>query len=177
MSQLFFCSGEDLCVSQTSTSLLIAFSLQSLPPHLIPINHFPAFLASLRSSLSSSASTSLISSLSSRWLNAANATPYSSIYYHLRLLDMYLLDQWNIPRDGFSQDSPEDDEYLQRNNNAMSRAREEWLADDLGAFGVCIQLTAKGRDPESCKFSFFILSTAGQLIDFNLDCQSQHANT
>ena len=145
---------------QASTSLLIAFSLQSLPPHSIPINHFPAFLASLRYSLSSGAPTSLSESLSSRWLNAANTLPYSSIYYHLRLLDIYLLDLWDTPHDELSQDSLPDDKYLQLNDNAMNKAREELLTDDLGALGVCIELASKGQDPETCMYHFTLFQTS-----------------
>ncbi|KAF9478231.1 hypothetical protein BDN70DRAFT_880183 [Pholiota conissans] len=127
-----------------STPLLIAFALHVLPPSTIPSQRFPAFLASLRSSLCPPAAPSLTSSLSLRWHDTASAIPYHSIYYHLRLLDTYLLEQWDPQQEEsgqeFSQDSSAEEDLIKRNNDEMAKAREEWLADDLVAFTVCVEL-------------------------------------
>ncbi|KAF8956935.1 hypothetical protein BDZ97DRAFT_2079509 [Flammula alnicola] len=133
-----------------STSLLISYTLQSLPSSMMPSKYFPTFLASLRLSLCPIPSTTLSSSLSLKWLDAAKAVPYQSVYYHLRLLDTYLLHQWDVQPNESSQNSTQEaNDWKQDNEDEMNKAREDWLADDLVAFGICIEISEPDDESES----------------------------
>ena len=132
-------------------SLLLTYSLQSLPPHLIPATLFSTFLSSLRLSLAPP-STSLSSTLSLHWMDAVSNLPFETVYYHLRLMDCYLLDQWGaLSAEEASQTSAQAVEA--RNEEELNMARDSWLAEDFIALGVCIEL-AKGNEDTSdvCKF-------------------------
>lgn len=122
---------------------------------MIPSKHFPMFLNSLRITLSCSPLTSLSSVLSAQWHNAVTTVPYDNVYYHLLLLDTYLLDQWEPPpsNDGSQSQtqSQEDAECKERNDAELDRARDNWLGEDLIALCVCLELGGQSDDLESSK--------------------------
>lgn len=127
-------------------------SLHSLSPSDIPMSHLPTLLASLRLSLEVAGSATLISALYLQWRDAANALSYEIIYYHLQMLEAYLLNQWESPQSKGSQDQEE------INENAMGMARDEWLVDDLIALGVCTELELQTQeDPIPSKVCLMIL--------------------
>ena len=132
------------------------FSLHSLSPSDIPMSHLPTLLASLRLSLEVAGSAaSLISALYLQWRDAANDLSYEIIYYHLQMLEAYLLNQWESPQSKGSQDQEE------INENAMEIARDEWLVDDLIALGVCAELELQTQEdpiPSKVCFMIFILN-------------------
>ena len=127
-------------------------SLHSLSPSDIPMSHLPTLLASLRLSLEVAGSATLISALYLQWRDSANALSYEIIYYHLQMLEAYLLNQWESPQSKGSQDQEE------INENAMGMARDEWLVDDLIALGVCTELELQTQeDPIPSKVCLMIL--------------------
>ena len=127
-------------------------SLHSLSPSDIPMSHLPTLLASLRLSLEVAGSATLISALYLQWRDAANALSYEIVYYHLQMLEAYLLNQWESPQSKGSQDQEE------INENAMGMARDEWLVDDLIALGVCTELELQTQeDPIPSKVCLMIL--------------------
>lgn len=87
-----------------------------------------------------------MSALSLHWKDAAESISYETVYYHLRLLDIYLLDQWGSSVLEGSQ--PEDDSR-QQNEAAMEQARDSWLAEDLVSLTVCVELGGTTNDSES----------------------------
>ena len=114
--------------------------------------HLPTLLASLRLSLEVAGSATLISALYLQWRDAANALSYEIVYYHLQMLEAYLLNQWESPQSKGSQDQEE------INENAMGMARDEWLVDDLIALGVCTELELQTQeDPIPSKVCLMIL--------------------
>lgn len=126
---------------QISTSLLIIHSLRSLPPSDIPRSHLPTLLASLRLSLEiSGPSASLISALHLQWRDAADAIGYENIYCHLQLLDSYLSNQWETPHIKCISQEAGQEHWSEINADAIEKARDEWLVDDLIALGVCTEL-------------------------------------
>ncbi|KDR80790.1 hypothetical protein GALMADRAFT_264743 [Galerina marginata CBS 339.88] len=133
-----------------STSLLISDTLQSLPPSMIPAKFFPTFLNSFRLSLSSTPSYSLSSSLSIKWNETARTVPFENVYCHLLLLDTYLLDQWEPPpmNDG-SQSQTADIDIKDSNDEELDRARDSWLAEDLVALGLCVEINLISDDSGS----------------------------
>ena len=127
-------------------------SLHSLSPSDIPMCHLPTLLTSLRLSLEVAGSATLISALYLQWRDAANALSYEIVYYHLQMLEAYLLNQWESPQSKGSQDQEE------INENAMGMARDEWLVDDLIALGVCTELELQTQeDPIPSKVCLMIL--------------------
>ncbi|KIM44446.1 hypothetical protein M413DRAFT_24942 [Hebeloma cylindrosporum] len=130
-SRLFFPS------TPISMSLMVTYSLQALPSHLIPSAHFPTFLSSLRLALTPHPSTSLSSTLSSHWMDAVSRLPFEAVYYHLRLMDTYLLDQWDQTPTQAAESANEDE---------LNIARDSWLAEDFIALGVCIELVKGNED-------------------------------
>ena len=108
------------------------------------MSHLPTLLASLRLSLElASPGTSLTSVLHLQWRDAADAINYENIYYHLQLLETYLSNQWA---------SRSEEDWREINENAMEKARNEWLVDDLIALGVCTELELQSQeDPKSSK--------------------------
>ena len=137
---------------QISTPLLIMYSLHSLSPSNIPMSHLPTLLTSLRLSLEVAGSTSLISALQLEWRDAADALSYELIYYHLKMLEAYLSNQWESPQSRGSQDQEE------INENAMEMARDEWLVDDLIALGVCTELELQAQEDTIPSKVCFIIS-------------------
>ena len=127
---------------QISTPLLIMYSLHSLSPSDIPGSHLPTLLASLRLCLEVAGPTgSLISALHLQWRDAAQAIVYENIYYHLYLLEKYLSNEWESPRSRGSQgQEPHRQNWRENNENAMAKARDDWLVDDLIALSVCAEL-------------------------------------
>ncbi|KAF8159400.1 hypothetical protein B0H34DRAFT_703300 [Crassisporium funariophilum] len=128
--------------TRISTPLLISYTLQSLPPSLIPSTHLPTLLISLRSSLTTSSRfDSLTTSLNLKWRDAADAIPYETVYFHLRLLDTYLLNQWETPpMNDNGQRKDEGNNMMERNESVLNTARDEWLVDDLIALGICTEI-------------------------------------
>jgi hypothetical protein len=59
--------------------------------------------------------------------------PYLGVYHHLKLLDTYLLSQWESDEDV---DGLEGEDL---NEQIMEEARDDWLVDDLVALGVCAE--------------------------------------
>ncbi|KAF5316194.1 hypothetical protein D9619_006277 [Psilocybe cf. subviscida] len=157
-----------------SISLLTSHTLSVLPSSLIPAtpNHFSTFLKSLRYSLAPNAAgtgagtsfSSLAASLALRWTDAAQSVPLQSVYQHLRLLDAYLLDQWQVPpSEGESSQGTDvtdhggsgngngsaSESWREANDAAMKTARDTWLAQDLVAFGVCTELFDGEDEPDA----------------------------
>ncbi|KAG6879928.1 hypothetical protein C0992_009283 [Termitomyces sp. T32_za158] len=124
-----------------STPLLILHALHALPPALIPSRYLPALLTSLRQALSPILPPS-ISSNPLAWPDAAHTIPFESIYYALRLLDVYLLGQWGT---AIVEPVGEGEQRVEKANEAeVEEAREEWLAEGLVALGVCAELDGGG---------------------------------
>ena len=133
------------------------YSLHSLSPSDIPTSYLPTLLTSLRLSLEvAGPATSLISTLHLRWRDAADALNYEFIYYHLQLLETYLLNQWESSQRKDSQGQAICQEEI--NGNAMEMARDEWLVDDLIALGVCTELELQTQEDHtpSKSVSWFI---------------------
>ncbi|KAH9479321.1 hypothetical protein JR316_0007911 [Psilocybe cubensis] len=129
----------DLFSAETmiSTSLLISYTLSNLPPALISTAFFPSFLASFRATLAYGTSTSLMSALSLHWKDVAESISYETIYYHLQLLDTYLLDQWG---NSVPEGSQPEDGQRQPHEAIMEEARDTWLAEDLISLAICVEL-------------------------------------
>lgn len=104
----------------------------------------------------------------------AKAIPYPTTYYHLRLMDSYLLDQWDTLNDESTPNSSAEIDRAKRNDDEMDNAREEWLMDDLGALGVCIELATRDDDDDFC-MSTPTCSVGLQLT--TITYQSRHAST
>jgi len=123
-------------------------ALHSLSPSDIPTSHLPTLLASLRLSLEvAGPAASLISALHLQWRDAADAISYENVYYHLQLLDTYLSNRWEPPPSKGSQDQEAGQEdWRETNENAMGKARDEWLVDDLIALGVCTELELQTQE-------------------------------
>ncbi|KAF8075171.1 hypothetical protein FPV67DRAFT_1620063 [Lyophyllum atratum] len=134
-----------------SNPLLLLHALHTLPPALIPPKHFPALLSSLRLSLAPvlyPASTSAYLS----WPDAARIIAFENVYYHLRLLDVYLLGQWGTEEavDADADNTKEKRRKVRKENKTvLAKAREEWLAHGLVALGVCAELTS-GVSARNC---------------------------
>lgn len=64
--------------------------------------------------------------------------PYLGVYHHLKLLDTYLLSQWESDEDvdGLEEGVLNGEDL---NDQIMEEARDEWLVDDLVALGVCAE--------------------------------------
>ena len=129
---------------QISTTLLLIRSLQSLPPGMIPKNHFLALLSSLQKSLSAIIPVASTSSTYLNWPDAAQNVSFQCVYYHLRLLDMYLLRQWGSiiirNKDGADIEDKEKGILKRKNERALQKARDEWLTSALITVGVCAEL-------------------------------------
>ena len=129
-------------------------SLHSLSPSNISTSHLATLLASLRSSLEVAGPTaSLISVLHLQWRDAATAIGYENIYYHLQLLDAYLQNQWESPQSkGDPDQEAGQEDWRKINENAMGKARDDWLVNDLIALGVCTELELQTQeDPRPSK--------------------------
>lgn len=63
---------------------------------------------------------------------------YLGVYHHLKLLDTYLLSQWESDEDvdGLEEGVLNGEDL---NDQIMEEARDEWLVDDLVALGVCAE--------------------------------------
>jgi hypothetical protein len=121
------------------------------------MSHLPTLLASLRLSLEvAGPATSLVSALHLQWRDAADAIVYENVYYHLQLLETYLSNQWESPQ---SKGSQTQEDWREINKSAIEKARDEWLVDDLIAFGVCTELELQTQeDPKSSKSDSFASS-------------------
>jgi hypothetical protein len=156
----YYCCSDIYHHLQISTPLLIMYSLHSLSPSDIPMNHLPTLLTSLRLSLEvAGPNTSLISALHLQWRDAANALSYEIIYYHLQMLEAYLSNQWESLQSKGSQD------WEGINENAMEMARDEWLVDDLIALGVCTELELQIQE-DTIPSKFFMIFTLNRLCQF-----------
>ncbi|KAF4610570.1 hypothetical protein D9613_007096 [Agrocybe pediades] len=132
-----------------SISLLVSCTLQTLSPSMIPTTYFPTFLRSFKSTMAIKSPSTLSQSLSLHWTDTATSLPYENLSYHLRLLDAFLLDQWDSSAlNNVQSQEMENNDMKAKNDEALSQARDEWLADDLVALGVCIELNAKTDDSE-----------------------------
>ncbi|KAF8638444.1 hypothetical protein AX17_002201 [Amanita inopinata Kibby_2008] len=147
-----------------TTPLLLTFTLQRIPSSLISCCHLPTLLTSLRVSLFPLVSllagdTSYPSARSSsKPISKAYDSPVSShlswrdhipqigfecLNAHLRLLDTYLLGQWQATRDDESADGKEgehDDGLCADVGTTLERARDEWLPAALVGLGVCAEM-------------------------------------
>ncbi|CAA7269251.1 unnamed protein product [Cyclocybe aegerita] len=144
------CSEE----ASISTSLLFSYILQALPPSLIPQKHLLILLKSLQQSISSSPSTTLSSNLALKWAETVESLLYESIYHHLRLLDAYLLGQWDLSSSSESnqpfQSQSEDEEAEKALIDAeLGKARDTWLAGDLITLGICVGLKGIDDNPDA----------------------------
>jgi hypothetical protein len=108
---------------------------------LITSNHFPALLSSLHGIVSP-----LLSAASGyhSWFEETHNIPFQAIYYHLRLLDAYLLRQWGSFVTG-DNDTEDDGQKKRRNakkdnGEMLNEARQDWLVNGLIAVGVCAEL-------------------------------------
>ena len=118
---------------------------------------------SLQRIISPSPPASLASTLSIKWRDAAVCLPYDNIYHHLSLLDTFLLDQWEPPpaSEGSQSQSQSQGgrEYKERNQGEVDHARDKWLAEDLLALCVCLELSEQSDDLDpgmtSCDFFIF----------------------
>ncbi|KAF9006201.1 hypothetical protein BDQ17DRAFT_1352946 [Cyathus striatus] len=160
-----------------STTLLLVYALQSLPPSLLHKSHLTSLLTSLRTAISSSSSVnknpaSLASSLYLIWKDASSRVPYENIHFHLRLLDTYLLKQWDDEHSlTESQSQGQEDginsselDYEAQIKQELDKAREEWLVRELVALGICAELKiqAAGGDTDAgCE-------SAGKCLEFAL---------
>jgi hypothetical protein len=95
----------------------------------------------------------------SEQLEIVKPLPYGCIYYHLRLLDTYLLGQWGsggtFTEDLVAATRADVEEHL-------NKARDEWIVDGLINLGVCTE--QKGRNggdgdvnDDGCGFIFFFI--------------------
>ncbi|GLB41610.1 putative wings apart-like protein regulation of heterochromatin [Lyophyllum shimeji] len=134
-----------------STSLLVLHALQTLPPSLIPPKHLPTLLTSLRQSVAPVVKPASTSSYLS-WPDAARVIAFGNVYYHLRLLDGYILGQWGTAEAVDDDDDAVEDRrrICKENEEELVRARDEWLADGLVALAVCAELNG-GVSAHNCK--------------------------
>ncbi|TFK39748.1 hypothetical protein BDQ12DRAFT_734486 [Crucibulum laeve] len=144
-----------------SMSLLITQTLQALSPSLLPAKNLPTLLTSLRACLTPSptpsalvnTSGSLSSSLHLTWRETTSQVPYENAHNHLRLLDTYLLSQWDTSNSytSNSQDETADESWIEANETVLQNARDEWLIDELISLGVCaeIRMQEAGGENES----------------------------
>ena len=161
---------------QISTTLLLIRSIQSLPPSMIPKNHFPVLLSSLQKSLSAIVPAAPTSPVYLNWQDAAQNVPFQCVYYHLRLLDMYFLRQWgslNVRnKDEVDTGAKEKGLLKRKNERALHKARDEWLSGALIAVGVCAELRG-GR-----MFVFYIhVAKTDALVCFSMGPDLHRANT
>lgn len=91
----------------------------------------------------------------SKQLELAKPLPYGCIYYHLRLLDTYLLGQWGSGGT-FTEDSVDATDIEEH----LNKARDEWVVDGLINLGVCTEQNGR-NDSDSdvdgddcCEFIF-----------------------
>ncbi|KAK2462751.1 hypothetical protein APHAL10511_005269 [Amanita phalloides] len=141
-----------------TTPLLVTYTLQHLPPFLIPSRHLSILLASYRMSLSplvlpsqrviarrSSPSRSMPVKCSSsvashvNWQDLIAVIGFECVNTHLSLLDSYLLGQW--------QTSSEEESNVEerRQEDELERAREDWLLEALVAVGICAEMRLRSR--------------------------------
>jgi hypothetical protein len=144
---------------QISTPFLIAHTLQSLPPSLIPTHHLPTLLTSIHTIVSPLLLPSSPSSYPS-WPDPTHNIHFENLYYHLSLLDMYLLGQWDTatPTSTLGADESVNNEVenaaenVQPTNSlpalAMESARS-WLANVLVALGICAEILDGGTSLSS----------------------------
>jgi len=138
-----------------STSLLITSILQSLPPSSISSTYLPTLLTSLHQRLLPITSLALHTVSPSKELELVKPLSYECIYYHLRLLDTYLLGQWG-PDDLVHATRTDIEEHL-------NKARDEWMVDGLINLGVCTEQGGRNNsdgdsnvdDDDCCGFHFF----------------------
>jgi len=111
---------------------------------MIPKNHFPVLLSSLQKSLSAIVLAPYTSPAYLNWPDAAQSIPFQCVYYHLRLLDMYLLRQWGSilihSKDEADTGDKEKGILKRKNEQALQKARDEWLSGALITVGVCAEL-------------------------------------
>ena len=130
-------------------------ALQPLPPSLIATCYVPALLSSLRTILSSFFPPS--TSPSSSRPDTTHDIHFENVYYHLRMLDMYLLGQWDTTTSTTSTSGA--DQNINSNDNepsnnlaalVMNSARN-WLPDVLIALGIYTEIRGGRKSPQFFK--------------------------
>ncbi|KAJ2915931.1 hypothetical protein MD484_g4464, partial [Candolleomyces efflorescens] len=124
--------------------LLITHVLQSIPPSLIPQHHLPALLVSLRESLKP---LHVWNEGTIPSLELDLDVEFENVFAHLRLLDLYLLGQWE-PSPESSQSQSQDSSP---NDEVLLEARQAWLIDGLVMLGIYAEI-ALLRDRKVTEF-------------------------
>ncbi|KAF8661377.1 hypothetical protein AX16_001470 [Volvariella volvacea WC 439] len=147
-----------------STSLLVIYALNALPPTIIPTSQLSTLLNSLKKEAERMGIPTSGSNLGVIWLGDVHKElPYmESLLLHLRALDSYLLDQWadkhiNTAESSqatelisLSEDNDDAHESAKQpsTNNNLEAAQLNWLLQALIGLGVqneiCLRNCAKG---------------------------------
>ncbi|PFH46671.1 hypothetical protein AMATHDRAFT_199190 [Amanita thiersii Skay4041] len=176
--------------TRITTPLLLVYTLQNLQHSLIQPGHLPILLTSLRTSLyplpapaPPSSPTETYSSLVAShlsWRDATSRIGFECVTAHLRLLDTFLLGQWQTTTTTTTttadDDDDDDDDDNEGGNGAegddrsasegdgelsyrgalevLETARGEWLLDALIALGVCAEMGLRKEASLSEHLSF-----------------------